>query len=367
MKRTKRTRGVSLVATGMWMVALLALVAAAIEVSRLTDTATEVQVSADAGALAAATAMTRGLAGQEVTIGQNAAANNFADGKAVPTSGVQIELGHYSSDPAANPHFTTTCTPGTDCNAAKATVTINNVKYILASILNGQASTGVQKNAVAAGLCQGSGHPFPLAVCNQALASPLSQDNLCLSGTLKSGLTMQSGANACWTYLSAPSQGTSTVQSLFPQVCGGSAPPDFSFVTFGQPLNFVGNPGVSAATWALLQCCIACQPNHQLTVPVIDCPEIATPGGANPCQGSQKTVMGFATLDISDVFLNGNTQCKNVYPGGSCLVSVNNVPPGQDKTMAANQVCKPDNSGKPGGASCTNFGNTAAPVLGQLP
>ena len=46
--RGRRERGVALFATGIFLLAMLALAAIAIEVSRLTDTATEVQVVADA-------------------------------------------------------------------------------------------------------------------------------------------------------------------------------------------------------------------------------------------------------------------------------------------------------------------------------
>ena len=52
--------------------------------------------------------------------GKSSAHDNWADGRAVDQAGVTIEIGHYDTDPAVTPHFTTACTPGTTCNAARA-------------------------------------------------------------------------------------------------------------------------------------------------------------------------------------------------------------------------------------------------------
>src|SRR6266481_6170720 len=145
----------------LWILAFLGLTAIAVEIARLTHTATEVQASADAAALSGAAALGKGLS--EVTGGQNAATANSADGHAIATSSVLIEKGHYDSSAAASPHFSTSCTAGTDCNAVKATITVDNVNYIMASVLNGQSGTNVLKNAVAAVECQGSAYPLPLA------------------------------------------------------------------------------------------------------------------------------------------------------------------------------------------------------------
>jgi hypothetical protein len=360
--RTKSESGIALLAMAVWITAFAAIAAIVVEIARLTLTATEVQTAADSGAIGGALALVRNIPGQMSSMGKSAAAANTADGRSVDPNGVQIELGHYSTDPSANPHFTTGCA-GTDCNAVKATVTVDNVQYIIASIIGGSQSS-VQKIAVAAAECQGSGNPLPLAVCNQALASPLGQDTLCVDGVLKSGLSMQSGSNACWTYLSSPTQGTSTVQGLFPNQCGGTAPAEDGYVTLGQNLNFVGNPGVSVSTWQALQCCLACQGLHKFTVPVIDCS-----GGGNPCQGD-KPVIGFTTLDISQLSdgSNGNTQCNNKFsPWGNCGVTVDNGWSAGLQEIAANQICHANDSGTPGGSACTNFGNTVAPVMGQLP
>jgi Flp pilus assembly protein TadG len=347
----RKEHGVTLLATGVWLSAFLALAAIAVEVARLTDTATEVQVAADSAALAAALAISQGQNGQAISNGQSAAANNWADGRSVDPNGVQIDIGHYDSDPAANPHFTPTCTPGVDCNAAKATVTVSNVKYIIASILGGQ-ETNVQKNAVAAAECQGSATPLPLAICTSALTS-IPPDKLC--GQLTSAINIQpdSAQNGCWTSLNSASSSASFVESIFPAKCGGTP----LYTSLGENIDLHG--GLSDAVFKALQCCIQCQDVHDFTVPVISC--------TGSCGGSPP-VLGFATLHIANATqvsrnTNGTTNC-NSFTFCSNGVSVNNA---GTSYIQADQVCKSDLAGSPGGTNCTNFANTVAPVLGQLP
>src|SRR5436190_2966706 len=97
-----REKGIALVAAGIFMVAMLALAAIAVEVARLTDTATEVQVVADVGAMGAAVARARGKdEGQAIQAGTDVATLNFADGKHVPDTSIVIDAGHY--DPTRDP------------------------------------------------------------------------------------------------------------------------------------------------------------------------------------------------------------------------------------------------------------------------
>src|SRR5438046_6083714 len=161
----RNEKGVALVAAGIFMVAMLALAAIAVEVARLTDTATEVQVVADVGAMGAAVARARGKdeAGA-IQAGTDVAVLNFADGTHVPSSSVLIEAGHY--DPARDPGdmFHAGENPH---NAFRSTVTVSNVKYIMATILNGQSGTNVQKQAVAVPDCPTSGPATsPMTLCD---------------------------------------------------------------------------------------------------------------------------------------------------------------------------------------------------------
>src|SRR5947207_1595397 len=57
---TSRERGLAMALAALWLAAIVAIAAITIEVSRLTDTATEVQVAVDAAALAAAENMLKG-------------------------------------------------------------------------------------------------------------------------------------------------------------------------------------------------------------------------------------------------------------------------------------------------------------------
>src|SRR5438874_8743436 len=93
-------RGFALIAMALFILAFLGLTAIAVEISRLTHTATEVQASADSAALSGAAALAKSLS--EVTGGQNAATANSADGHAVAIGSIQIDKGHYDSSPSAN-------------------------------------------------------------------------------------------------------------------------------------------------------------------------------------------------------------------------------------------------------------------------
>ena len=349
--RHRSEGGFTLVGTAILLLALVGVTAIAVEVARLTTTATEVQVAADSAALAAALAISEGQSAQAVSRGQGVAAKNAADGRLVDTSGVQIDIGNYNPDPTADPHFSTSCTSGVDCNAARATVTVNNVNHIMAKVLDGQTGTSVTKTAVAAVECQGGAAPLPLAICTTALTS-IPQNSLC--GPLSANINIQpdSAQSGCWTSLSSSSSSASFVQSIFPAKCGGTP----LYTSLGQNIDLHG--GLSDDVFKALQCCIQCQDLHDFTVPVISC--TGTCSGAPP-------VLGFATLrmDATDVSrnTNGNTNCNSF---SFCSNGVT-VPNAGISRIQASQVCKSDVPGAPGGTACTNFGTTIAPVMGQLP
>jgi Flp pilus assembly protein TadG len=350
-------RGFALIAMALFILAFLGLTAIAVEISRLTHTATEVQASADSAALSAAAALAKHL--NEVTGGQNAATANNADGHAIAASSVLIEKGHYDSSAGASTHFSTSCTANVDCNAVKATVTVDNVNYIMGSILDGQSGTNVLKNAVAAVGCPSSSYPWPLAVCSSAL-SQIGRDDTC--GSFSGPITMNPNAssNSCWTSLGTASASSSNTQAIFPAQCGGA--PIQAWVQ--ESINLTG--GVASSVWQAMQCCIACQNIHDFTVAVVDCA-----GGT--CGGSSTPIVGFATIHIADASdVNrpggGTTTCSggSFRPWGDCPASVTS-PPGVPTGITATQVCKSDLPGGPGGSTCHNFGTTVSPRLGQLP
>lgn len=340
--RNRRERGAVLASTAVWMIALLAITAIAVEVARLTTTATEVQVAADAAALGAAVAIGQPTPPSADAWGKAVAAANYADGRAIDTNKVLIDVGNYNSDPAASPHFTTGCTPFVDCNAARATVTVENVNYIMASIFGGQTGTSVTKTAVAAVECEGGGSPLPLAICDSALSS-IPQNNTC--GPMSSSIQIQpsSTQNGCWTILQIGSVASSGVINIFPAQCGGTP----VYTSLGQDIS-VKN-GLADDVLKALQCCMLCDNMQDFLVPVIHC--------TGSC-GGVSTVIGFATMHITGVSrnTNGNTHCPcgDVINGGS-------------EQITGSQICKSEVAGAPGGTNCTNFGTTVAPVMGQLP
>ncbi len=357
-------RGLALVAVAAWLGAIVALAAIAIEVARLTTAATEVQVASDSAALAAAVALARGASTSGAqAAGRSAAAANFVDGLAVDSSGVQIDIGHYDPAPSADPHFSATCTPGAcagGCNAARATVTVSGVQYVMANILNGQTATDVTKNAVADAECLGSGYAqLPIAVCQQAFQQ-IPGDQLCGPGSGTFVMNPTTGQNACWSSLTLTTNpNRNDFLSLFPPECGGTQ----QLELFPQDSLSLQN-GVDANVWKTLECCVACKGKHDFTVPVVgDC---ATLNSTN-CNTSLP-LLGFASIHIdqpTDVNPpgagGGQTDCGNFFPG--CSQTFSN-PVGT--AISATQAFRSDLPGKPGSSSCINLGSTAV-VLGQLP
>src|ERR1051326_5979802 len=262
--RGRRERGVVLFATGIFLLAMLALAAIAIEVSRLTDTATEVQVVADVGAMGAAVARARGKdeAGA-IQAGTDVAVLNFADGTHVPSSSVLIEAGHY--DPARDPGdmFHAGEDPH---NAFRSTVTVRNVKYIMATILNGQAGTNVQKQAVAVPDCPTSGTAtFPMTICDDYL-SEIPPGNSCTDQSRFPQLVPDNAHSACWTSLGTGNASANIYQALLPTECGRNGG-----VVLNEGDGIELQNGQVNSFLQTVQCCIACKDVHKFTIPVVDC------------------------------------------------------------------------------------------------
>ena len=191
--RARRERGVVMVVAAVWLTAIIAISAIAIEVSRLTDTATEVQVAADSAALAAAENMLNGgTTTSATTTAQTVAGRNRTDGRAPAPGNVAIEFGTYKK--------ATGFTAGPPDNAARATVALPNVRYLLASVLNRATSTTVTKRAVATYEPLGGTHPAPVTICDcDPALQQFSPDHPC-SGPLSGPLTQTPDGTqtSCW-------------------------------------------------------------------------------------------------------------------------------------------------------------------------
>ena len=150
----ERERGMVMALAAVFLVAVIAISAIAIEVSRLTDTATEVQVAADAAAMAAAQNLTRGGTQASATAAAQAvAAQNSTDGRTPSSDNVSpIEFGSYTAAAGFR-------AGGTPVNAVRATVSIPNVQFILANVFGQGSSTTVTKRGAAAFRTLGTGRP----------------------------------------------------------------------------------------------------------------------------------------------------------------------------------------------------------------
>ena len=101
---TSRERGLAMALAALWLAAIVAIAAITIEVSRLTDTATEVQVAVDAAALAAAENMLKGgNVDSAKAAARTVAAQNRTDGRGPAPGDVRLEFGSYTVDAGSVP------------------------------------------------------------------------------------------------------------------------------------------------------------------------------------------------------------------------------------------------------------------------
>jgi len=101
---TRRERGIAMALFALWLVAIVAIAAITIQVSRLSDTATEVQVAVDAAALAAAENMLKGgNVDSAKAAARTVAAQNRTDGRGPGPGDVRLEFGSYTVDAGSVP------------------------------------------------------------------------------------------------------------------------------------------------------------------------------------------------------------------------------------------------------------------------
>jgi hypothetical protein len=356
--RRRGERGFVLVAAGIMLIAVLAVVAIAIEVSRLTHTATEVQVAADAGALGAAVASTKGATEDAaIQAGRNIASFNFANGARVPIEGASIVAGNYDPTRAVGDKFHPGDVPH---NGFKSTVTLTGVQYIMGTIISSQTSASVQKTAVAAPDCPSDGTPtFPMTICDTYLTEIQPGQQCSNQPRLAQMVPTSAGQTACWTSLGTGSASSSAYTALLPQACGGNGGTDLKVGDSIEMQNGAVNSFLQT-----VQCCVLCKDQHKFTIPVVPCSAIS--GG---CNGQAATVIGLATINIEsyqDVMLTGGgtNNCRNIFPGctgpsGDGKIDNVNSP---QSGIYINQTCN-TGSGGHGGGRC--FGESTV-ILGQF-
>ena len=224
-------RGIGLVAIAVWIVALAVITAAAVDIARLSHTASEMQAIADAAALAGVkTLYDNGLIadGTEITDARKYANKNRFDGKDFPvtddaTGRMTVEVGHYD-DAGWHPGDSPT-------NAVRAVATGIDVQFVTANLIGsvlGSTATGsnVTKEAIAAIGCGPQCQPqLPIMLC-EPLVTNLDPDAACSNSQITIGPLTQIPSpsdTSCWSCLS-PGCGanTTTYLSLFPPECGGT-------------------------------------------------------------------------------------------------------------------------------------------------
>jgi Flp pilus assembly protein TadG len=139
-RRRPRERGVALLSVGVSLAALLAVGVVAVDLGRLSHTATEVQNVADVAAAAGARALLKNS--NAVAEAQAVALQNTVDGRTASLPPNGIRLGRWD---AATGSFTA---GGTPANAVRVTASAT-VQNVLAGLL-GSPTTTVQKSATAA-------------------------------------------------------------------------------------------------------------------------------------------------------------------------------------------------------------------------
>jgi hypothetical protein len=293
-KGTKRERGVIMALAGVFLVAIIAISAISIEVSRLTDTATEVQVAADAAALAAAQNMLNGGdPGTATAAGQTVAGLNQTDGRLPQAPNVGIEFGTYGAGGFV---------PGAADNAVRATVAIPNVRFILATVFDFGASTTVTKRALAGYQCLGGNvvptAPITIGLCQLATYT---QGEPCSTNGTTLTVTPDTTQNACWT------ANPSDDNDWLPRECGGT---NSISLSVGDPI--VARNGNMTPIFRDIQACVGSQcvypgetgPGiHDFVIPIIPCPIANCNNGTSIGQA-----VGFATMHIScptDISIHG--------------------------------------------------------------
>ena len=312
---TRHERGIAMALFALWLAAIVAIAAITIEVSRLSDTATEVQVAVDAAALAGAENLLKGgNVDSAKAAARTVAAQNRTDGRGPGPGDVRLEFGSYTVADGFS-------AGGAD-NAVRATVTIHNVRYLLASVFGNGSNTAVTKRAVATYECCGYAQPSaPITIGDCQLQSYLEGQPCSVRGfTLV--LQPQQAQNSCWT------AGPGSALDWLPPECGGGRAP---LLSAGETIQLKN--GNMTPILKDFQDCVD-HGVHDYVIPITRCP-------IGNCNDGSATVVGFATMHIdnsSDILATGG--------GGITFTQICNN----------NAACTGGHTG-PGQATCFGTGN----------
>ena len=294
-RRRRGQGGFVLVLAGILLLTTFALIVVAIDIGRISHTATEVQGIADSAALAGALAVIKQGAGNAGPAATTAAGDNRFDGRNfIDGTNGQLVVREGRWDPSTA-SFTAGDSP---TNAVRAIATGQSVRYVAAPLIGIGPTTDIQKLAVAViGAPATASASFPGAVCSSVANGVSPQPpGPCAGGdgtVIKTipDLQQTGTQNSCFSGLGTGAS-SSNERSLLPAQCGGTT---VATVSVGQ-IIFLDN-GQNATVLQALQGCVGPAQGgnannvHRFILPVID--------NCN-CNGASLPVTGFVEIEIDD-------------------------------------------------------------------
>ena len=307
-RRRRGQEGFALIAGGLVLLAMFALIVVAIDIGRISHTATEVQGIADSAAMAGALAVLKEGAGKAQPAATAAANDNRFDGQnfVAGTNG-HLDVNEGSWDPSTA-SFTL---GGSPTNAVRAIATGQSVRYVTAPLIPGVAPTSdIQKLAVAVIAAPSIAVVnVPLAVCSSVANGVSPQPpGPCANGdgtVIKTipDLEQQGTQNSCFSGLGTGANSQSE-WNLLPAQCGGTT---VATVEVGQIISL--DNGQNNAVLQKIQDCVdpAKGNYHRFVLPVIN--------NCN-CSGAHLPVAGFVEIEIDDpsqvIWQGGNSVIKRI-------------------------------------------------------
>jgi len=287
---------------------MFALIVVAIDIGRISHTATEVQGIADSAALAGAWAVVKQGAGSAQAAATTAASDNRFDGQnfVAGTNG-QLDVSEGSWN-ASTGSFTPGGSPTT---AVRAIVTGQNVRYVTAPLIGIAPTSNIQTLAVAVIAAPSIAVVnMPLAICsNVAIGVSPQPPGPCANGdgtVIKTIPDLQqaqpSTQNSCFSGLGTGAN-SQNEWDLLPAQCGGTT---VATVDVGEIISL--DAGENAKVLQKLQACVGPAQGgyannvHRFVVPVINnC----------TCSGAHLAVAGFVEIQIdapSQVITTGSNK-----------------------------------------------------------
>ena len=305
-RRRRGQEGFALIAGGLALVAMFALIVVAIDIGRISHTATEVQAIADSAALAGAWAVVKQGAGSAQAAATTAASDNRFDGRNfVNGTNGQLNVSEGSWDPS-----TGSFTPGgVPTTAVRAIVTGQNVRYVTAPLIGIAPTSNIQKLAVAVIAAPSIAVVnAPFAICssvpngvNPQPPGPCAGGDGTVIKTIPD-LEQQGTQNSCFSGFGFVASSNSET-NLLPAQCGGTT---VATVNVGEIISL--DNGQNASVLQALQNCVGPAQGgnannvHRFVVPVINnC----------TCSGAHLAVAGFVEIQIdapSQVITTGSNK-----------------------------------------------------------